>query len=168
MYTRDDFWKSLVHETNVIKHLATKVPEGGLTYRPTPGQRSTLELMQFMATMGIGGMRSILEEGWKAWEALDAVSKSVTAENFASMMDKQLADMQVVFAKFTDEELAKEIDLYGIGMKMPKKAYLFEGTLKWFVGYKMQLFLYAKAAGNSKLGTANLWQGRDMPVKDPI
>jgi len=29
------------HETEILKHLPTKVPEGGHDYRSTPGQRST-------------------------------------------------------------------------------------------------------------------------------
>jgi hypothetical protein len=29
----------------------------------------------------------------------------------------------------------------------------------------MQLFLYAKAAGATELGTSNAWRGADMPPK---
>jgi hypothetical protein len=29
---------------------------------------------------------------------------------------------------------------------------------RWLVGYKMQMFLYLKAAGNLQLKTADVWQ----------
>jgi hypothetical protein len=38
---------------------------------------------------------------------------------------------------------------------------LVETTLKWLTAYRMQLFLYAKASGNEKIGTANNWAGVD-------
>jgi len=46
MITRDQLLASMKHETRVIKHLATKVPAGQFDWRPTPKQRSTIELMR--------------------------------------------------------------------------------------------------------------------------
>ena len=64
----------------------------------------------------------------------------------------------------TDEELAKVINLYGMGDKT-KGVYLVENLLKWLAAYKMQLFLYVKANGNASIGTSNLWGGVDMPAQ---
>ena len=36
-------------------------------------------------------------------------------------------------------------------------------TLKCFVAYRMQFFLYVKACGVSDIGPANCWAGVDMP-----
>src|SRR2546422_1902679 len=40
------------NEVRILVHLAGKVDKSKLDYRPTPKQRSTLELLQYMAIMG--------------------------------------------------------------------------------------------------------------------
>ena len=40
---------------------------------------------------------------------------------------------------------------------------IMSGPLKWLTGYKMQLFLYAKATG-AEIGTSNAWGGYDRAV----
>jgi len=50
--TREELISSLKHEVNILVHLAGKVDKADLNYRPTPKQRSTLELMQYMSIMG--------------------------------------------------------------------------------------------------------------------
>ncbi|KND46720.1 MAG: hypothetical protein AB201_02690 [Parcubacteria bacterium C7867-006] len=60
MYTKDNFIKSLKNEVRIIKNLAKKIPEGTMDYRPTPVQRSTLELLQYLSISGAGTMKAIL------------------------------------------------------------------------------------------------------------
>ena len=43
---------------------------------------------------------------------------------------------------------------------------LLEFPYRCIVGYRMQLFLYAKQAGNDKLNTANNWVGVDWEPKE--
>ena len=43
---------ALQHEVRILLHLAGKIERSMLSYRPTPKQRSTLELLQYMAIMG--------------------------------------------------------------------------------------------------------------------
>ena len=50
--TREELIASLQHEVQILVHLASKVDKTKLDYRPTPKQRSTLELLQYMAIMG--------------------------------------------------------------------------------------------------------------------
>ena len=50
--TKDELIGSLKHEIRILLHLTSKVDSAKLDYRPTAKQRSTLELLQYMAIMG--------------------------------------------------------------------------------------------------------------------
>src|SRR5258708_6590549 len=50
--TKDVLINCLNHEVQILPHQAWKVDPAKLDYRPTPKQRSTLELLQYMAIMG--------------------------------------------------------------------------------------------------------------------
>src|SRR5258706_4280613 len=50
--TKEELIASLRHEVRILTHLAGKVDRSKLDYRPTPKQRTTLELLQYMAVMG--------------------------------------------------------------------------------------------------------------------
>ena len=50
--TKEELIASLQNEVRILVHLAGKVDQSKLDYRPTPKQRSTLELLQYMAIMG--------------------------------------------------------------------------------------------------------------------
>lgn len=67
MYTKENFEKSFKNELRVIKHLATKIPEGKGDYRPSPSQRSTLELLQYLSGVGSATMKAVLTSDAKAY-----------------------------------------------------------------------------------------------------
>ena len=48
MITKEQYIESFLKEIDIIKHLAEKIEPKMLDYRPTPGQRSTLELLQYL------------------------------------------------------------------------------------------------------------------------
>jgi hypothetical protein len=50
--TKEELIASLHKEVRILVHLAGKVDKSKLDYRPTPKQRSTLELLQHMAILG--------------------------------------------------------------------------------------------------------------------
>lgn len=156
MYTKEDFIKSLDNEVRIIKHLGTKVTPEMLDYRPSPAQRSTLELMQYISAVGSGVMKSVLDGDTKGWSEYDEFRKSVNLENFSEKMDAELADMKANFAKFSDTDFAKEADFYG---KATVATHMVN-ILRNFSAYRMQLFLYIKANG-VPVNTMNLWGGMD-------
>jgi hypothetical protein len=157
MYTREQFWKSASNEVRIIKHLATKIPEGKGDYRPSEAQRSTLELLQYLSATGMTTMKVMLTENTKSYEDYVSWKEEVTLENFASKMDEQEAQMKEMFEKMSDEDLKKEFDYYG---NRTKAEHLIEGVLKTFAAYRMQLFLYVKSCGVN-VNTMNLWAGID-------
>ncbi|HKN75946.1 MAG TPA: hypothetical protein VJW94_12280 [Candidatus Acidoferrum sp.] len=50
--TKEELISSLQTEVRILVHLAGKVDKSKLDCRPTPRQRNTLELLQYMAIMG--------------------------------------------------------------------------------------------------------------------
>jgi hypothetical protein len=69
--TKQELVASLQQEVRVFLHLASKVDSMKLDYRPTSKQRSTLELVQYMAIMGPIHLRAEIEMfGQKATRGL--------------------------------------------------------------------------------------------------
>jgi hypothetical protein len=163
MITKKQLLDSMWHETNVIKHLAKKIPEDGYGYRPSEGQRSTLELLQYMTRMAAGPATNVLTGSWDHAEQMEAETGTVTPETFPAEMDRQMAILERLLSDVDESEATTK------GAKMPwgapttVAAALMDMPLKCFVAYRMQLFLYAKASGASGLGPANCWAGVDMP-----
>jgi hypothetical protein len=83
MYTKEQCLKSIETEIRLIKHLATKIPQGKEGYRPSEGQRSTLELLQYLSASGSSTMKVILTENTKAGMDYADFRSGVTVENFA-------------------------------------------------------------------------------------
>ena len=50
--TKAELIGSLQNEVRILLHLCTKVDRDRLDYRPTAGQRSTLELLRYLSFMG--------------------------------------------------------------------------------------------------------------------
>src|SRR5215831_595761 len=50
--TREELVASLQNEVRILLHLAGKIDRAQLDYRPTPTQRSTIELLRYLSVMG--------------------------------------------------------------------------------------------------------------------
>src|SRR5688572_16002173 len=50
--TKEDLIDSLQSEVRILQHLCTKIEPTMVDYRPTPKQRSTLELLRYLTNMG--------------------------------------------------------------------------------------------------------------------
>ena len=164
MYTKEDLKLSLAHEFNVVRHLFTKIPEGKFDYKPTEKQRTTLELLQYLSIAVPAAVAVVSAGDSKAFHPYVERSKTVTSENFIEIFSQGEKEAIDVIDAFTPEQLLEKINIFMMG-DMTKGVYLVETSLKWIVAYKMQLFLYIKASGNTSIGTSNLWGGMDMPVK---
>ena len=161
MFTKEEVWQSFSNDFRIIKHLAEKAQADTHGYKPSEKQRTMHELMQYMAIMGSGILKTILDGDQATFATYVERGKSATPENFIEMMTEQEAEMKETFAKFDDAELDKELSLWGMTQK---KSLFVLNLIKIVASYKMQLFLYVKASGSHDIGTANLWAGMDMPT----
>ena len=165
MISKTHLLDSMLHECTVAQHLYTKLPAAGFGYRPSPGQRSTTELLQYLSVIGIAGATCMAERDWKRFAPFSERAKALTPGDFVEAMDRQKAELIALFKTLPEERLAtQEAPLPGGGVQ-PLAVALMNGPLKWLTAYKLQLFLYAKAAGASDIGTSNAWRGMDMPAK---
>jgi hypothetical protein len=164
MYTKNDLITSIKNEIRIIRHLFEKIPAGSESYKPTEKQRTTLELLQYLSMVTPATVAAIVSGDSAAFGPYVAASKDVTMDNFLEVLAVKEAEAIEMIEKMDDEALAGTIDLFRMG-PMSRGVYLVETILKWLAAYKMQLFLYAKAAGNHTIGTSNVWGGFDVPVQ---
>lgn len=161
MYTKQNLIDSVTNEFRIIKHLAEKIPAGTEGYKPTENQRTTLELLQYLSSIVVNGTHVISEGNADAYKTAPLSPTETTIENFSEKMDSQLVLWKEMMNSLDEEKLAVVINIYGMG-EMSRGVYLVENLLKWLAAYKMQLFLYIKASGNTSIGTSNVWGGMDM------
>jgi hypothetical protein len=164
MITKDQLAATLIRDCEIAQHLATKITSEGFDYRPSPSQRSTLELMRYMSICGSTGLLSITDNDWKRWGDAAARANVMGPDGFHAAMDRQKDEIRAYF-----DDPAKDDAFFRThegslppGLKMPLGIAIVSGPVKWLSSYKMQLFLYAKSNG-ANIGTANVWGGMDQP-----
>ena len=154
---------ALLHkEVRILLHLASKIDRTQLDYRPTPKQRSTLELLQYLTYMGPMLVRYGKGEKMDA-DTWTPIVKAAGARDF----DQTLAAIEA--QKDTYAALVEGIDENGFraevpgfdGAKTTCGSFIVYNVLGQCAAYRTQLFLYLKACGLEELGTVNLWAGMD-------
>ena len=163
--TRDELIAALQNEVRIFLHLASKIDPKKLDYRPTPKQRSTLELLQYMAVMGPLLIPAIKAGALDtaAWQAATTEAKSFNFDQLLGAIGKQPSTYAQLIGTFSDADFRGQIDLFGGGMTS-RGAVLVNTVLGSCAAYRMQLFLYLKSCGREELNTMNLWAGIDAPM----
>jgi hypothetical protein len=162
--TKEEVIGFLQHEIRLLIHLAGKIDPAKLDYRPTPKQRSTLELLRYMAIMGPTQLAAIKggvftrESMGALWTPAETVSKSLSFDEAVARI-KQQADDYAQLSQWTEAEFRTPIDMFG--SPMTKGSALVAIVLNAHAAYRMQLFLYLKSCGREELNTMNLWMGID-------
>ena len=165
--TKEELIASLQHEVRILVHLAGKVDKSKLDYRPTPKQRSTLELLQYMAIMGPVQI-SMIKAGVftraafsAAWSPAETSAKAMDFDQAVSAIQKQSGDYSRFFSEWTESDFRSEVDLFGT--KSSRGKLLVELVVCGHAAYRTQLFCYLKSCGREELNTMNLWGGADGP-----
>jgi hypothetical protein len=165
MITREQFIESIRNEGRIMKHLYTKVPQDKLSYRPTPGQRSLEELLEFMPCNAAAITKHVISGDWSTFKEVSDKVKAAAKKDFAATVDQQIEEMITLVKNISEADLfGKEVTLPS-GTKMPLGPALLEFPMKFMTAYRMQLFLYLKACGRTELTTPNLWRGTDPAPK---
>ena len=164
MIDKDQLCESICMDFEICKHLYTKLPAGSLDYRPTPGQRSTLELLQYIAAVGKGFFDYMLADDIAVIRAATETGKLLKAEDFPAAIDAQNAALRAGFASITQETFETQLCTMPWAETLTLEQATLANLCKWAPAYKMQLFLYAKSCG-AEIGTPNIWMGMDMPAR---
>jgi len=159
--TKEELIGSLQNEVRILQHLCTKIEPSMLDYRPTPKQRSTLELLRYLTNMGpelVKGAKTgtFDVESWtKATQAAEARDFDQTVKALAAQHDAYAA----LIGPMSDADFRETVNMFGTPMS--KGAFIVNLVLAGCAAYRTQIFLYLKACGRDELTTANLWGGAD-------
>lgn len=162
--TKTELITSLQNEVRILLHLAGKVDRDHLDYRPTPGQRSTLELLRYLTIMGpaLVGAAKAGDFNAEAWTAAETTAASLDFDQTLETLAALPALYQTLLGDLSDADLRAEIAIFG--MPSSRGAFIVNQVLCGCAAYRTQLFLYLKACGAAELNTMNLWAGMDAPT----
>ena len=163
--TKSELIESLQNEVRILIHLTTKVDRAKLDYRPTPKQRSTIELLQYLTVMGPALVASVKAGQFDgpAWMAAEESSKARDFDQTVAALAALKDTYAALIGAMSDADLRSEMEMFG--MKSSRGAMLVNQVLCGYAAYRTQLFLYLKACGREELSTMNLWGGMDAPQK---
>jgi len=159
--TKPELIAALQNEVRILQHLTTKVDPSMIEYRPTPMQRSTIELLKYLAVMGPVLVQSVLAGGFDqaAWMARQSAVAELDFAGTVRALAAHADEYAALLANVPDEAFRKEIDMFG--SRNSVGATIVAMVLGGCAAYRTQLFCYLKACGRTELGTMNLWAGMD-------
>jgi hypothetical protein len=163
--TKSELIVLLQKEVRLLLHLTTKIDTAVLDYRPTPKQRSTIELLRYLTTMGPALIRYAKGEPLDA-SAIAEATQAANMRNFDETIVALAAHSDLyaeLLADVSDDDLRGEI-MWVDGSRIPRGLFLVNYVFGQCTAYRLQLFLYLKACGRDELNTMNLWLGADTPV----
>ena len=162
--TKSELIASLQNEVRILLHLADKIDREKLDYRPTPKQRSTFELLQYLTIMGPALVQAT-KAGTFAPAAWAAAEKGAATQDFDQTLAALAAhtdEYAKLLGDMSDADFRSEIVMFG--SPTTRGAFIVNMVLSGCAAYRTQLFLYLKACGREELGTMNLWAGVDAPA----
>ena len=163
--SKSELLASLQHEVHILLHLASKIDHTSIDYRPTPKQRSTIELLKYLSTMG-PFMLDYARTGTFDRSTLSAMTAAAEARDFDQTLAAIAAHSETyatVLGEMSDEDFRAEIKGFD-GVAVTRGAFIVNHLICACAAYRTQLFLYLKACGREELTTRNLWAGVDPPA----
>jgi hypothetical protein len=162
--TKSELIDLLQNEVRILLHLAGKLEPQMLDYRPTPKQRSTLELLKYLTLMGPSLIRAARGGSFdvEAWTAAEKVASARDFEATLEAIEAQRDEYAQLLGEMSDEDFRTEVEMFG--QRTTRGVFIVNFVLSGCAAYRTQLFLYLKACGREELSTMNLWGGMDAPA----
>src|ERR1700733_8140904 len=142
--TKEELIASLQNEVRILVHLAGKVDQSKLDYRPTPKQRSILELLQYMAIMGPTQI-AVIKTGIfnrptlsALWSPAEAASKTMNYDEAVAAIQQQSDEFARSLSGWTEADFRSEVDMFG--NKSSRGSLLVNLVLSAYAAYRTQLF----------------------------
>jgi hypothetical protein len=162
--TKAELIAALQNEVRILLHLAGKAEPATLDYRPTPKQRSTIELLRYLSMMG-PALVAVAKSGTfdpAAWTTAEEAVASLDFDKTLAAITAQAPLYAALIDGMSDADLRAEVAPFG--EKASRGAFIVNNVLCGCAAYRTQLFLYLKACGRDELNTMNLWAGVDSPA----
>ena len=162
--TKAELVSSLQQEVRILVHLASKVDRTMLDYRPTPKQRSILELLKYLSIMGPGLVEAAKRGGFDpaVWTVAQREAEARDFDQTVAAIGAQQDTYAKLIGEMSDADFRTEIEMFG--NRTSRGAFLVNLVLAGAAAYRTQLFCYLKACGREELSTMNLWSGVDAPA----
>lgn len=163
--TKPELIAALQKEVRILLHLASKIDRAKLDYRPTPKQRSTIELLKYLSLMGPALVEAAKAGAFDpaAWTAAEKAAAARDFDQTLEVIAAQADTYATLLGDLSDADFRAVIE--GFGTKTTRGAFIVDLVLCGCAAYRTQLFLYLKACGRDDLGTMNLWGGVDPPPR---
>src|ERR1041385_8473132 len=115
--TREELIATLQNEVRILLHLASKVDRSMIDYRPTPKQRSTIELLRYLSIMGPQLVAGIKNGAFDraAWGAAQAAAEARDFDQTVAEIAKQRELYATELGSMSDADFRADIDLFGRG-----------------------------------------------------
>lgn len=159
--TKEELIGVLQNEVRILQHLCTKVNPEMLDYRPTPKQRSTMELLRYLTVMGpalvLACQTGKFDEA--LWGAKNAEAEAMDFDGVVKSLASQSEFYSTSLGAMSEDDFAKQVELFGA--KGSTGTLLVNLVVCGHAAYRTQLFLYLKGCGREELNTFNLWAGVD-------
>ena len=165
VFSKAELIASLQNEVRILLHLASKIDRATLEYRPTPKQRSTIELLRYLSMMGPTIIQYAITNSTDGaiWTTAAAAADARDFDQTIAAIAAQKDAYATALGGLSDADFRAEVNSFD-GGKISRGALLVNLVLGGCVAYRTQLFVYLKACGREDLGTTNHWSGVDAPA----
>jgi len=166
--TKAELLSTLQKEARILAHLTSKIEPSMADYRPTPKQRSTLELLRYLTNMGPQLIKAAKSGGFDraAWAEAGKVAEARDFTQTVAVLKGQGDEYAKLLSDMSDADFRAEMTAFD-GKPVSKGAFIVNLVVCGHAAYRTQLFCYLKACGRDELGTYDLWQGVDAPAPAP-
>jgi hypothetical protein len=163
--SKDELLQTLKKEVRILVHLAEKVEPSMVNYRPTPKQRSPLELLRYMTNMGPQLVKAAKAGAFdvESWQAAAKAAEARDWDQTLAVIRGQADEYAKLLSDMTDADFRAEMTGFD-GKPVTKGMFINQLVVGGHAAYRTQLFLYLKSCGRDDLSTYNLWQGVDAPA----
>src|SRR5688500_6259260 len=140
--TKSELIASLKHEVHILLHLASKVDRLKLDYRPSPKQRSTIELLQYLSVMGPELVKAAKAGQFDPaiWTVAEKAAQARDFDQTLAAIAAQREAYPALLADVSDADFRTEIEMFG--SKTTRGAFIVNLVLCGCAAYRTQLFLY--------------------------
>ena len=163
--SKQELLSTLQKESRILGHLADKVEKPMVDYRPTPKQRSALELLRYMTIMGPQLIQAAKTGGFdvNSWTEATKAAEARDWDQTVAVIKRQGDEYAKLLGDMSDADFRAEMTGFD-GNKVSKGSFIVTLVVGGHAAYRTQLFLYLKSCGREELSTYNLWQGVDAPA----
>ena len=105
--TKAELIAALQKEVRILTHLAGKLDANSVDYRPTPKQRSSIDLLKYLIVMGPFLTRAIISGQFdgRAWGAEAEAVKDLSLADTIAAIAAQAEAYQTLLSNVSDDDL---------------------------------------------------------------